>query len=75
MLEERKLDKYSVKEAKKLFMHSWKKNIDQIKKIIMKGDELTTKSVKTVTDEFKNLLDYNHGFDNDYFKIAKYCKK
>ncbi len=41
----------------------------------MKGDELTTKSVKTVTDEFKNLLDYNHGFDNDYFKIAKNCKK
>ncbi len=34
----------------------------------MKGDELTTKSAKTVADEFKNLLDYNPGFDIDYFK-------
>ena len=44
------------------------KSIDQIKKIIMKGDELTTRSVKTVTEEFKNFLDYTPGFDNDYFK-------
>ena len=43
----------------------------------MKGDELTTRSVKTVTDEFKTLLDYDYtpGFDNDYFKIAKTSKK
>ena len=41
----------------------------------MKGDELTTRSVKTVTDEFKNLLNHTPGFDNDYFKIAKASKK
>ncbi len=41
----------------------------------MKGDELTTRSVKTVTDEFKNFLNYYPVFDNDYFKIAKTCKK
>ncbi len=41
----------------------------------MKGDELTTKSLKTVTDEFKNLLNYTPGFDNDYLKIAKTGKK
>jgi hypothetical protein len=41
----------------------------------MKGDELTTRSVKTVTDEFKDLLNYTPGFDNDYFKIAKTSKK
>ena len=41
----------------------------------MKGDELTTRSVKTVTDEFKNLLNHTPGFDNDYFKIAKTSKK
>ena len=41
----------------------------------MKGDELTTRSVKTVTDEFKNLLDHTPGFYNDYFKIAKTSKK
>ena len=37
----------------------------------MKGDELTTRSIKTVTDEFKNLLNYTPGFDTDYFKKAK----
>ena len=41
----------------------------------MKRDELTTRSVKSVTDEFKHLLNYTPGFDNDYFKIAKTIKK
>jgi hypothetical protein len=41
----------------------------------MKGDELTTRSVKIVTDEFKNLLEYTPGFENNYFKIAKTIKK
>lgn len=41
----------------------------------MKGDELTTRSIKTVTDEFKNLLNYTPGFDNDYFKMVKTSKK
>jgi hypothetical protein len=41
----------------------------------MKGEEMTTRSVNTVTDEFKNLLNYTPEFDNDYFKIAKTSKK
>ena len=41
----------------------------------MKGNELTTRSVKTVTDEFKNLLNYTPGFDKNYFNIAKTSKK
>ena len=41
----------------------------------MKGDELSTRSIKTVTDEFKNLLNYTPGFENDYFKMAKTSKK
>ena len=41
----------------------------------MKGDELTTRSIKTVTDEFKNLLNYTPGFENDYFKMVKTSKK
>jgi hypothetical protein len=41
----------------------------------MKGDELTIRSVKNVTDEFKNLLYHTPGFGNDYFKIAKTSKK
>ena len=42
---------------------------------MMKGEELTTRSVKTVTEEFKNLLDYTPGFDNNYFNIAKTSRK
>ena len=37
----------------------------------MKGDELTNRSIKTVMDEFKILLNYTPGFDNDYFRVAK----
>lgn len=41
----------------------------------MKRDELTTRSIKIVTNEFKILINYTPGFDNDYFRIAKTCKK
>ena len=37
----------------------------------MKGDELTTRSIKSVTDEFKNLLNYTPRYDNNIFKNAK----
>lgn len=73
-LEEEKKDKYSAKEAEKLFNKSWKKSIDEISKILIKGDELTNRTIKTVTDEFKHILNYSPEFDNDNFKIAKSTK-
>ena len=39
----------------------------------MKGDELTIRSIKTVTSEFKNLLNHIPVFDNHYFEKAKIC--
>ncbi len=41
----------------------------------MKNDEMTTSSIKIVTEEFKNLLNYTSEFDIIYFKIAKTTKK
>ncbi len=34
----------------------------------MNEEELTTRSIKIVMDEFKNLLNHTPGFDYDYFK-------
>ncbi len=44
-LEETKQDKYTVREAKRLFDLSWEKSIDGIKKTLMNRDDLTTRSV------------------------------
>ena len=37
----------------------------------MKGEELTKRSIKSVTDEFKYLLNHNPQQDIDYFNMAK----
>ncbi len=37
----------------------------------MKGDELTLRSIKPVTDEFKYLLSHNPQQDIDYFNMAR----
>ena len=41
----------------------------------MKKDELTSRTIKNITDEFKNLLNNNPNYDNQYFEKAKTSKK
>ena len=37
----------------------------------MKGDELTNRSIKTVKDEFINLLNHTPQYEIDYFQLAR----
>ena len=39
----------------------------------MKGDELTNRSIKSVTDEFKYLLNHNPQQEINYFDMARVC--